>query len=187
MAEEVKPIAGAGQPNPTPQGADEKKVLTITEDELEKKLQSEADKRVASALKTAQEKWRKESEETIKNERADAERLAKMSEEEKARVQAQKREDQLTQRERELHRKELQLEAVKILNEKGLPVTFAEMLIGETAEDTMSRINTFKKEWDVSHDKLLTESLRGKAPQADDKKERKLDMNEIIRNQARRK
>lgn len=193
MADDSKATDGADKANQNQQGQDQKpqpktepKVLTLTEEELEKRLQAEADRRVAAALKTQAEKIGKQVEERVAKEREDAARLAQMSEEEKRAELERKREQQLSERERNLHRKEMTLEAVKILDEKGLPVSFAETLIGDSAEDTMTRIGKFEKEWNAALDKKIAERLKGKVPAADDQKQKKLDMNDYIRRQARR-
>ena len=192
MADDKKATEGAQKATENQQGQEkeqkpgEPKVITLTEEELEKRLQSESDRRVAEALKTHSAKINKQVEERIQKEREDAARLAQMSEEEKRAELDRKREQQLSEREQAIYRKEMTLEAVKILDEKGLPVSFAETLIGESAEDTMTRIGKFEKEWNAALDKRIAERLKGKVPAADDQKQKKLDMNDYIRRQARR-
>lgn len=193
MADDKKATDGADKANQNQQGQEQKetkpnepKVITMTEEELEKRLQSESDRRVAEALKTHSAKINKEVAERIQKEREEATRLAQMSEEEKRAELDRKREQQLSEREQSIHKKEMTLEAVKILDEKGLPVSFAETLIGDNAEDTMARIGKFEKEWNAALDKRIADRLKGKAPQADQTKPGKLDMNAIIRRQARR-
>lgn len=190
MADDKKATDGAeNTKDQNQQGQDkqDKKVLTLTEDEFNQRLQSETDKRVTEALKTSKQKWEKEVSEKIQKEREEAERLATMNEEERQKAIAAKREDELNKRESELRRKEMQLEAVKILDEKGLPVKFASTLIGQSADDTMTNISNFEKEWNAALDKKVADRLKSKTPPADDQKERKLDMNALIRSQARRR
>ena len=190
MAENGKPTDGAVVDVSTnQQGAEQKpqsKVLTLTEEELNQKLQSESDKRVSEALKTSKAKWEQDYEQRVKKERDEAERLARMNEEDRKKEEDKKREEQLSLREHALHRKEMENEAMRILSQKDLPVTFAPQLLGETAEDTQSRISEFQKAWNSELDKRVAEKLKGKIPPADSTQARKSDINEHIRNMARR-
>jgi len=194
MADDKKATDGAeNTKSQNQQGQDEqdkskeKKILTLTEEEFNQKLQSEADKRVSEALKTSKQKWEKEVSEKIQKEREEAERLATMNEEERQKAIAAKREAELNERETSLKRKEMELEAVKILDEKGLPVKFARTLIGTNADTTMTNISDFEKEWNAALDKKVAERLKSKTPPADDQKSRKMDMNALIRSQARKR
>jgi len=111
-----------------------------TREEVEKLLQQEADRRVTQARK----KFESELEKRIAAERKEAERLAKLSEEEKVKHKLEEQRRQLEQRERELLHKELKLEAVKILSEKNLPVDMIDMLVGQDADQTMNNIEAFE-------------------------------------------
>lgn len=111
-----------------------------TKEEVEKLLQQEADRRVTQARK----KFESELEKRIAAERKEAERLAKLSEEEKIKHKLEEQRRQLEQRERELLHKELKLEAVKILSEKNLPVDMIDMLVGQDADQTMNNIEAFE-------------------------------------------
>jgi len=164
-----------------PEGSEK---LTFSKEELEKKLQAEADRRVNQA----KSKWEKDFEEKIKAERREAERLAKLSEEERERELDEKYKKELSNRERELLKKEMKLEAVNILNEKKLPVSFSDMVIGETAEDTQTRIKEFEKSFRAEVEKEVNSRLKGSTPQGGNKTNNKaFDMNSLIRGQIRRR
>lgn len=110
---------------------------TYTQAELDSILQSETDKRVTEALKKADRK----TQEKIK----EAEKLAKMNEEEKFQYQLQEKEKALADRERQLSLLEQKNEAVKILSEKKLPIEVMDFLVTEDAEKTMANITAFEK------------------------------------------
>ena len=123
-ADKGQNLQGQGAQPPNPQDV-KPQTITMTQEELDKRLQVEADKRVSEAIKTAQTKWERDYDKRVKAEREEADRLARMSEEERQKAQDKKREEDLARRERTLQRKELQLEAVAILDKRKLPVSFA--------------------------------------------------------------
>lgn len=162
--------------------------IVLTTEELEKKLQSEADKRVTEALKTAQSKWEQDYAKKLESERKEAEKLAKLSEEERSRVLEEKRMKELEERERTIYKKELELAAVKILDGKKLPVQFAKMFLGDNAEDTHTNIENFEKSWHAEIESRVNERLKGFTPPAAQGGDKKgLTMNDIIRGQAKRR
>lgn len=137
---------------------------TYTQEELDKLIQSEADKRVSSALETARTKWEKEYQEKLEREKKEAERLANLSAEEKEKELLEKTKRDIEERERTIKLKELKLDAIDILVEKKLPVKFADMLLKDDAESTMDNIKLFEKEWQEAIDAAVTEKLKGKSP-----------------------
>ena len=189
MADDAKQTNGADQNSDKVQTQNQegaKKILTLSEEEFSKKLQSEADRRVEMALKTAKEKWQTETEARIEKERREAEELGKMNEDEKRKLLEQKREQQLNDREKALMQKEMELQAMKILEEKGLPVSFARMTLGNSAEDTHENITKFEKAFHDAVNKSVADRLKGGSSKADTEVVGKMDMNAIIRRQARR-
>ena len=86
--------------------------------------QAEFDRRMQKAIEKAvnkaQEKWRVLTDDKL----SEAERLAKMTKEEKAEYQQKKREKELSDREAAVTRKELMAEAKNTLAEKNLPGLF---------------------------------------------------------------
>jgi len=133
---------------------------TYTEEELQKI----ADKRVSEAVKTREKKLRKELEEQIKQEREDAERRAELSAEERAEEERKQREQEIAEREAKLKHKELLADTKDHLHEKGIPVKFADMLVGTDEDATKERISAFKKEWETALDEAVNERLKQKPP-----------------------
>ncbi len=110
---------------------------SYSKDEVMAMLQSETDKRVTEALKKADRK----TQDKIK----EAEKLAKMNEEEKFQYQLQEKEKTLADREKQIALMENKNEAVKILSEKKLPVEVIDFLVADDADKTMKNINLFEK------------------------------------------
>jgi hypothetical protein len=153
--------AGAGSGgNPPGTGLE----IPKTVEELQKLLQSEADKRVSGALKTAQEKWELDYKTKLEAEKAEAEKLAKMSAAEKAEALLAKTQKDIADREKAIAQKELKLETINILNEKKLPITFADILLGDDAEKTKGNVDTFDKAFREAVEAAVNERLKGNPP-----------------------
>jgi hypothetical protein len=157
--------AGAGTTDPGAGGGTPPAIeLPKTVEELQKLLQSEADKRVSGALKTAQEKWEVDYKTKLEAEKAEAEKLAKMSATEKAEALLAKTQKDIADREKAIAQKELKLETINILNEKKLPITFADVLLGEDAEKTKGNVDTFDKAFREAVEAAVNERLKGNPP-----------------------
>jgi hypothetical protein len=151
---------GTGGGNPPGTGLE----LPKTAEELQKLLQSTADKRVTDALKTAQEKWELDYKTKLEAEKAEAEKLAKMSATEKAEALLAKTQKDIADREKAIAQKELKLETINILNEKKLPITFADVLLGEDADKTKANVDTFDKAFREAVEAAVNERLKGNPP-----------------------
>lgn len=147
-------------------GGDKAPEVTLpkTVEELQKLLQSEADKRVTQAIKTAQEKWQKEYEAKLKAEREEAERLAKLSAEEKEKELLKKQQEEIEKRERAIAQRELELKTISLLQEKKLPIEFKEYVLGEDEATTLERIDKFQKLFRETIQKEVETRLKGKSP-----------------------
>lgn len=136
-----------------------------TVEELQKLLQSEADRRVNDALKTAQGKW----EEKLKEERENAARLAKLTAAEKEKELLKLQAAEIAKREQALAQRELELKTIDLLQEKKLPIEFRDFVIGTDEAATIVRIDAFQKLFQASTQALVDEKLKGKAPGQGDK------------------
>jgi hypothetical protein len=134
-----------------------------------KEYQAEFDRRVQKALETQRSKL-----EVLFDEKAtEAEKLAKMSEKEKAQYQQQKQEKALAERENAITRRELAAEAKNTLAEKKLPVSLAEVLNYSNADACKQSIEAVEKAFKEAVEASVEERLKGdkppkKAPSQDD-------------------
>ena len=140
------------------QGQEENKTYS------EKDFQSEVDRRVTEALKTAHTKWQTEYDEKLKAEKDEAARLAKMSADERAKAEFDKRVKDFEDREAKHNAERLEFECTKQLAGEKLPVEFASMLTGVDAEATKANIETFKKAFSKAIEDAVTEKLKGTTP-----------------------
>ncbi|MBU9724433.1 DUF4355 domain-containing protein [Diplocloster modestus] len=133
-----------------------------TFDELmsDKDYQSEFDRRVQKALETQRSKL-----EVLYDEKAtEAEKLAKMTKEEKAEYMRQKQEKELTKREAEITRRELMAEAKNTLSEKKLPIDLAEVLNYTDADSCNKSITAVEKAFQEAVQAAVEEKLKGGTP-----------------------
>lgn len=126
--------------------------------------QAEFDRRVqkavTTAVKNAQEKWKTITDDKL----SEAEKLAKMTKEEKAQYMQQKKEKELSDREAAITRKELMAEAKNTLAGKNLPQELAEMLNYADAECCNKSIAAVEKAFQSAVQKAVEERLKGKDP-----------------------
>ena len=138
---------------------EQKENKTYTKEEVEALLQSEADKRVKQALDKANRKKQYEI--------AEAQKLAKMNEEEKFKYELETREQKLAEREKELAVMANKNEASKILAEKGISLSLVDFVVSDEAEDMMERINTLDKAFRDSVKNEVEKRLKGSTPKKD--------------------
>lgn len=110
---------------------------TYTQEEVEKLLQSEADKRVTAALKKAERK----QEAAVK----EAARLAKMDEEQRYQYELEQREKAIAAKERELALAENKAAAAAVLSNRGLSAELVNLVVAEDAEVMNSNISLLEK------------------------------------------
>lgn len=126
--------------------------------------QAEFDRRVqkavTTAVKNAQEKWKTITDDKL----SEAEKLAKMTKEEKAQYMQQKKEKELSDREAAITRKELMAEAKNTLAEKKLPVGLAEVLSYADADSCSRSIAAVEKAFQEAVQAAVEERLKGKEP-----------------------
>lgn len=135
-----------------------------TQEELDKLLQSTADKRVTEALATAKQKAEQEKQAAIKAAEDEAKKLAGLSAEEQQKIKDDKYKADLEAREKALSQRELKIEAINVLSEKKLPVTFADLLLSSDAENTKKNIDTFETAYRQAVQDGVTERLKSPTP-----------------------
>ena len=126
--------------------------------------QAEFDRRVQkavnTAVKNAQEKWQALTDDKL----SEAEKLAKMTKEEKAQYMQQKKEKELTDREAAITRKELMAEAKNTLASDGLPQELAEVLDYSDADTCKKSMEKVKEVFQRAVETAVEEKLKGGKP-----------------------
>lgn len=137
---------------------DDKKeeVKTYTQEEVDALLQTEGDRRVTEALKKADKK----REAAVK----EAEKLAKMNEEEKFKYELEQREKVIAEKERKMALMENKNEAMNALNSRGISTSLADFVVAEDAETMMENIKLLEDEFKKSVKAEVEKRLAGTTP-----------------------
>ena len=122
--------------------------------------------RIAKAVKAAQEKFEKEFIKKQEAAKKEQERLSKLSDDERKAAELAANQKKLEEREKELQRKELKLEMVKVLSDRKIPVEFMDFLVADDNDSTLERIKSFEKQYKKAIENAVNEKLKGKAPKA---------------------
>lgn len=128
----------------------------------DKKYQSEFDKRVAKALETAKGKWETDYQAKVEEAKTEAEKLAKMNAEQKAKYAEEKRLAELEKREKDITTRELRATAFETLAEKNLPKELVDILNYSDAEQCNKSIEAVEKAFQTAVERAVNEKLRGK-------------------------
>ena len=113
-----------------------------------------------TAVTKAQEKWQALTDDKL----SEAEKLAKMTKEEKAQYMQEKKEKELSDREAAVTRSELMAEAKNSLSDEGLPTELAEVLNYTDADACKKSMETVKKAFQTAVEKAVDEKLKGGKP-----------------------
>lgn len=155
---------GAGEAGSEPQSFDDFLKGDGNQAEFDRRVQ----KAIDTALTNAREKWQALTDDKL----SEAEKLAKMTKEEKAQYMQQKKEKELADREAAVTRSELMAQAKNTLAEKKLPVGLAEVLNYTDADSCNKSISAVEKAFQEAVQVAVEERLKGgnppkKAPQGD--------------------
>jgi hypothetical protein len=145
-------------------GASEDNVVKTFDDLLKenKEYQSEFDKKIAKALETAKIKWEKEAEEK----RTEAEKLASMNAEEKHKYELEKLAKERDEAISRLNAYELKEQAIKIANEKELPISLLNVIdyTKENAESIKTKIEEIEVVYKQAIQSGINDRMKEKTP-----------------------
>lgn len=144
--------------------ADENKELSFDDMLGTNNYQSEFDRRVQQAITTALTKQKDKYEALMDDKLSEADKLAKMTKEEKQEYMTKKHEQELADRERDITKRELMAEAKNTLAEKKLPVSLADVLNYDDAESCNKSIEAVEKAFQEAVSAAVEEKLKGGAP-----------------------
>lgn len=130
--------------------------------------QAEVDKAVASRLARERAKWQKELDSGVETARQEAERLAQMSADERAREQLRKVTERAERLEREKAEILLRQDTVDELLARDLPPAFADFLMGQDSKGTQARIQAFEEAYRAAVEAAVNSRLKGETPPAGD-------------------
>lgn len=123
-------------------------------------LDAYMDKHAEKALKTAREKWERESKLREEKVRTEAERLAQMTEKERQEAIEAEREKQLADREAELNRRELKANSLLELSERKLPTALIDVVVLTDADACKKSIDAIDSAFKKAVDNAVDERLK---------------------------
>lgn len=129
---------------------------TYTQAEVDALLQQEGDRRVSSALKKQEAK--------IEARVKEAQKVARMNEQQKYEYELSQREKLVAEKERELALAEMKNTASKILSEKGISLALVDFVVNEDAEITNNNIKILDKAFKQSVKEEVERRLSSKVP-----------------------
>ena len=128
----------------------------------DKDYQSAFDKKIAQSLQTAKTKWEEEQ----RSKQAEADKLAKMDEDQKLNYQLQEALKRADEAEKKLSAKDLESETIKQANAKGIPLELISTIDfnSENAESIAGKLAIFEKTSKSIAEKAKDEYSREEPP-----------------------
>lgn len=149
-------------PDDDDEGDDDNKALTFDDFLNQEGNQAEFDMRVHDAVNKAVSDARRAWKSLTDDKVSEAEKLAKMTKEEKAEYLRQKEREEFEAEKAAFEKEKLLVEVKKELQEQALPAAFAESLVSiADAEKIKAAISDIKKTWDAE----ISEAVKAKARQ----------------------
>lgn len=146
-------------------GGENDSVITLTEEEMQAKI----DDAIKARLARQEREHQKQLEKVRQKARADAERYAKMTEDEKKQAEIEERIRELEAREKELNDRELLANIKADLMDKKLPVAFAKYLLElQDVEKIKESIEEIEGVWNDEIAEFKKASVRQKTPKDSD-------------------
>ncbi len=141
-------------------------VMTFDEILEDKEYQKEFDRRMSKALETAEKNWQLKAE----AKKQEAEKLAKMDEEQKKSYEIEQANKRAITAESELNAYRLKDEAIKQANEKGVDLSLMDTLdyAKETAESIQTKIGIFLNASRKIHERAISDYSKEPTPQVGD-------------------
>ncbi|MDK6256901.1 DUF4355 domain-containing protein, partial [Escherichia coli] len=103
--------------------------------------------------------WDEEKAQEIEEAKSEAERLAKLSKDEREKEQERKRKEELDKREKAIAYKELRIETRSQLSEEGLPLEFLDVVMADNADAISENIKNIRVVFDEAVEKRVDERL----------------------------
>lgn len=119
-----------------------------------------SDKDLNDIIAKKQAKWERDAQEKV----SEAQKLAKMNADEKAKYELEKTQEDLAKREAEITKRELTATTKEELVSKELPLELAEILNYSDADSVKSSMAAVEKAFRGAVEKQVNEKLKGSAP-----------------------
>lgn len=126
--------------------------------------QEELDKIISNRLSEVKKKLEAEKDKAIAEAKAEAERLAQLSNEEKEKELTQKQLEALSEKEKELASRENKLKAIEIFDEAKIPIKLVDFVVDSDGDKMIQKIEILKESWKSALSEELQKSVSGEVP-----------------------
>ena len=150
-----KPVDGEKTPDTT-KGDETKKPTTFTQEQVDAMISKRIGETKAKTDQTIAEK--------VAEATADAERKAKLSQEERDKEERAKREKDTAEREKNIALRESSVEARELMQAKGIPTDLVEYVVDVDLDKTKTNIDTLETVFNKAVEVKIAEQLKGKTP-----------------------
>ena len=123
-------------------------------------LDSRIGSATSTALANARARWEAEQNENL----SEAEKLAKMTKEERERYQFKKDQEKFAAERSKFEHEKLIVEAAKELTGKGIDATLASFVVGKDADETKKNLEAFEKSYNAAVEAAVNDKLKGGVP-----------------------
>lgn len=129
----------------------------LSHSSMKSALDSQIGKATDTALKNARARWEKEKDESL----SEAEKLAKMTKDERDRYQFKKDQESFAAEKAKFEREKLIVATGNELNGMNIDSSLAELIVGNDADETKKRLETFTKAFNGAVEKAIDSKLKG--------------------------
>lgn len=119
---------------------------------------------VSKRLAKERAKFEKDFKDKLALEKKEAERLAKLSKDEREIEELRIEKEKFNKERLTFEKEKIELQVTKELAKKGLPITFANLLVTDDADTSLENIKSFEKDWQEALEKAVVEKLKGTSP-----------------------
>lgn len=126
--------------------------------------QDQVNEIVSKKVNDLNEKFDKKLSETLKKERDDWERQAKLSEEEKQKELSAKQAEELAEKEKSITLRENRADGIEKLSELKIPTKFVEFVLDTSKEKMDERIKLLSDEWSKAISEEVARQTKGEPP-----------------------
>ncbi len=139
---------------------------TYTEEELQKLIQSESDKRVTQALKKKESEWEDNFKKRLETEKSEAAKLAEMNAQQKAEYERDQLKKELEALKQSDTLNQMSKTARAILKEQNINIedNLLGVLVTTDAEETKVNVNNFVEMFKKAVEDAVNDRVKGKTP-----------------------
>lgn len=141
--------------------------LTLTPEELAKKIESEADRKLNSALKKKQDEFDAKLQEAIEKAKEEGKTYAQMTEEQRENAEFERKRKEFEEQRAQFERERLNLDIQADLQKREMPLEFADALVLLNDKEAITTtVAKLEEKWNQAINQKVKEALVQETPLA---------------------